>query len=301
MSKPLNRVAVIGTGTLGTQIALLAAHSGYQVKIYDVREGAFKETLETLRSDLQAKGKEPFVPWDRWDVCQAAIQELTDLGEAVKEAELVVEAVLENLELKRQVFAELGRKAPPEAILATNSSSMPVSRMEESSGRPEKCLNIHFYMILAGMNMADVMGGTCTSPEVIEKGIAWVRSLGCIPLTVKKELLGFCFNRIWRAIKREALYMWSNGFVDFRDVDRGWMVFTGMEAGPFALMDKVGLDVIYDIEMVYYRDSNDPKDKPPDALLRMIERGDLGVKSGKGFYTYPDPEFARPDFMTNTS
>lgn len=301
MSKPLNRVAVIGTGTLGTQIALLAAHSGYQVKIYDVREGAFKETLETLRSDLQAKGKEPFVPWDRWDACQAAIQEITDLGEAVKEAELVVEAVLENLELKCQIFAELGRKAPPEAILATNSSSMPVSRLEESSGRPEKCLNIHFYMIMAGMNMADVMGGTCTSPEVIERGIAWVRSLGCIPLTVKKELLGFCFNRIWRAIKREALYMWSNGFVDFRDVDRGWMVFTGMEAGPFALMDKVGLDVIYDIEMVYYRESNDPKDKPPDALLRMIERGDLGVKSGKGFYTYPDPEFTRPDFMTNTS
>lgn len=299
MSKPLNRVTVIGTGTLGTQIALLAAHTGYQVKIYDVREGTFKETLETLRSDLQAKGKEPFVPLDRWDACQAAIQELTDLDEALREAELAVEAVPEDLELKRQVFAELGRKAPPDAILATNSSSMPVSRLEESSGRPEKCLNIHFYMILDGMNMADVMGGTRTSPEVIEKGIAWVRSLGCIPLAVKKELLGFCFNRVWRAIKREVLYMWANGFVDFRDVDRGWMVFTGMKAGPFALMDRVGLDVIYDIEMVYYRDSDDPKDKPPNALLEMVKRSDLGVKSGKGFYTYPDPEYLRADFLAD--
>jgi len=114
---------------------------------------------------------------------------------------------------------------------------------------------------------------------------------------VKKEILGFCFNRVWRAIKKEALYTWGNGFVDFRDVDRAWMVFTGMKEGPFAIMDKVGLDVIHDIEMVYYRDSNDPKDKPPDALLEMIKRGDLGVKSGKGFYTYPDPEFLHTDFM----
>ena len=91
--------------------------------------------------------------------------------------------------------------------------------------------------------------------------------------------------------------MWGNGFVDFRDVDRAWMVFTGMKEGPFALMDKVGLDVIHDIEMLYYRDSNDPKDKPPKALLEMIKRGDLGVKSGKGFYIYPDPEFMRTDFI----
>jgi len=92
--------------------------------------------------------------------------------------------------------------------------------------------------------------------------------------------------------------MWGNGFVDFRDSDRGWMVFTKMKEGPFAIMDKVGLDVVYDIEMVYYNDSKDPKDKPPDALLQMIQRGELGVKTGKGFYTYPDPEFLRPDFLS---
>ena len=297
MSKPLEKVAVVGTGILGAQIAMLAVHAGYRVKIFDPREEAFIETYNKIQNDLKAKDVTPFIPWEDWEACKQAIQKTTDLGEAVKDAEIVIEAVPENLDLKKQVFKELGQKAPPGAILATNSSSMPVSKFEENSGRPEQCLNIHFYFPLQGINMVDIMGGTKTLPEVIQKGTEWIRSISCIPLTVKKEILGFCFNRVWRAIKKEALYIWGNGFVDFRDVDRGWMVFTGMKEGPFALMDKVGLDVIHDIEMVYYRDSNDPKDKPPDALLEMIKRGDLGVKSGKGFYTYPDPEFMHADFI----
>lgn len=297
MSKPLEKVAVVGTGILGAQIAMLAVHAGYRVKIFDPREEAFIETYNKIQDDLKAKDMTPFIPWEDWEACKQAIQRTTDLGEAVKDAELVIEAVPENLDLKKQVFKELGQKAPPGAILATNSSSMPVSKFEENSGRPEQCLNIHFYFPLQGINMVDIMGGTKTLPEVIQKGTEWIRSIGCIPLTVKKEILGFCFNRVWRAIKKETLYIWGNGFVDFRDVDRAWMVFTGMKEGPFAIMDKVGLDVIHDIEMVYYRDSNDPKDKPPDALLEMIKRGDLGVKSGKGFYTYPDPEFMRADFI----
>jgi 3-hydroxybutyryl-CoA dehydrogenase len=224
---------------------------------------------------------------------------VSDLDAAIQDAELIIESVPENLELKREVFKELGEKASPETILATNSSSIPVSNLEQSSGRPERCLNLHFYMALQGMNIADVMGGTRTLPEVKQKGIEWVRSLGCIPLTVKKELLGFCFNRVWRAVKREVLYMWANDFVDFQDVDRAWMKFTGQEnsPGPFGLMDNVGLDVIYDIEMVYYRNSKDAKDHPPDALKQKIEKGELGVKTGNGFYSYPDPEYLRDDFL----
>jgi 3-hydroxybutyryl-CoA dehydrogenase len=295
MSKPVEGVAVVGVGTLGTQIAMLAANAGYRIKTFDLRERTLDETLERFR---QTSTMESLIPLDQWRACRGKIQQLTDLDEAIRDVELVVEAIPEDLDLKRQTFQELGQKAPPEAILATNSSSIPVSRLEESSGRPERCLNLHFYL---GMNMADVVGGTQTLPEVREKGIAWVRSLGCIPLTVKKELLGFCFNRVWRAVKREVLYMWANGFVDFRDVDRAWMVFNGMKEGPrfgpFGLMDKVGLDVIYDIEMVYYRDSGDPKDHPPEALKDKVDKNELGVKTSKGFYSYPDPEYLRTDFL----
>jgi 3-hydroxybutyryl-CoA dehydrogenase len=299
MSKrlPLKKVAVVGTGILGAQIAMIAAHAGYKVKVFDPREGAFQQTYEKIRFDLKAKKLKPSIPWSEWAACTQAVKQVTDLGEAVKDADLVIESVPENRELKIAVFKELGAKAAAGAILATNSSSMPVSRFEEASGRPERCLNIHFYFPLQGVNMVDLMGGTRTLPEVFKKGADWIRSIGFIPLTVNRELLGFCFNRVWRAIKRETLYMWGNGFVDFQDVDRAWMVFTGMKEGPFALMDKVGLDVIWDIEMVYYNDSKDPKDHPPQALRDKIERGDLGVKSGKGFYTYPNPAFLKPDFL----
>jgi 3-hydroxyacyl-CoA dehydrogenase len=297
MNKPFEKITVIGAGTLGAQIALLAANAGYDVTIYDVREGALGKTIDNLCSSIQEKGIQPMIPWEQVNVLQKEIRGVTSLEEALKDADLVVESVPEILEIKQNVFKELGQKANPQTIFATNSSSMPISRMEESSGRPEKCLNIHFYNILEGMNMADVMGGTRTTQDVMDKGIAWVRSLGCIPLTVKKELLGFCFNRIWRSIKREGLWMWGNNCVDFKDVDRAWMTFTGMKMGPFGIMDGVGLDVVHAIEMVYYKESKDPKDKPPQALKEKIDRGELGVKSGEGFYSYPDPEFARADFL----
>jgi len=293
MQRPLDRTVVIGTGTLGAQIAMLAANAGYQVKAFDVRERALDQTLSTV------KGIEMLVPKRNWPACRDRIQVTTDLTEAVSDAELVIEVVPEILELKRKVWSAIGKKAPPNAIMATNSSSLPVSRLEKYGNRPDKSLNIHFYI---GMPMADVMAGTQTSAEVFEIGTKWVRSMKLIPLTVKKESLGFCFNRVWRAVKREVLQMWAEGYVDFRDVDRAWMLFNGMKHdssafGPFALMDKVGLDVIYDIEMVYFSESQDPKDFPPKALKEKIERNELGVKSGKGFYSYPDPEYLDPDFL----
>jgi len=297
MNKPFERIAVIGTGLLGTQIAMVSAYAGYKVSVYDTKEGAFNETYDKLYADLKSKNVNPYIPWDDWGKCKNNIQFTTDLSNALKDVDFVVEAITEDLEVKRKVYKQLGEKAPAKAIFASNSSSLPVSRMEESSGRPERCINTHFYLPLQGMNMADLMAGTKTLPEIMQKGEDWIRSLGFVPLRVKKELLGFCFNSVWRAIKRQALYMWGNDFVDFRDIDRAWRIFTGMKGGPFALMDTVGLDTVYNIEMVYYNDSKDPKDKPPDVLLEKIKKGELGVKSGKGFYTYPNPEFLQPDFL----
>lgn len=297
MNKPFENVTVVGSGFLGTQIALLSAHSGYKVSIYDTKESAFDDTYKRLVVDFKNRGINPVIPWDNWDKLKNAIKFSTDAAAVLKDADLVVEAVFEDLEIKHKVFKMMGDYAPPEAIFSSNSSSIPVSRMEASSGRPERCINTHFYLPLQGMNMIDLAPGTKTLPEVIEKGDLWIRSLGCVPLRVNKEILGFCFNNVWRAIKRQVLYMWANGFVDFRDVDRAWRIFTRMPFGPFALMDTVGLDVVYDIEMVYYNDSKDPKDKPPDALMEKIKKGELGVKTGKGFYTYPNPEFQDPDFL----
>ena len=297
MTQKIKKVAVIGAGHLGMQISMLSAYTGYKVSVYDTIAGAFDDTYKKLSTDLKAKGINPFIPWEHWEKCKAAINFTSDLGDALEDVDLVVEAITEELEVKRKVFKQMGENAPTQAIFASNSSSIPISRMEESSGRPERCINTHFYQPLAGMNMVDLMAGTKTLPDVMETGEEWIRSVGCVPLKVKKEILGFCFNSVWRAIKKQCLYMWANDFVDFRDIDRAWRVFTGMKVGPFALMDSVGLDTVYNIEMVYFNDSKDPKDKPPEALMGKIKKGELGVKSGKGFYTYPNPEFLKPDFL----
>ncbi len=297
MSKPIERVAVIGAGILGTQIAMVSANAGYEVSVYDAVEGSFDATYAKLYAELKARGMDPFIPWDKWDECKKKIRFETDLGRAIKNVDFVVETITEDLEMKKKIFKQMGELAPANAILATNSSALPVSRMEESSGRPERCINTHFYQPLHGQNMTDLMAGTKTLPEVMQKGEEWIRSLGFIPLLVKKEALGFCFNSVWRALKKQTLYMWANGIVDFRDVDRAWTIFSGMKAGPFAMMDVVGLDTVYNIEMVYYNESKDPKDKPPAALQEKIDKGELGVKTGKGFYTYPNPEFLDPGFL----
>jgi 3-hydroxybutyryl-CoA dehydrogenase len=295
--KPIEQIAVIGLGTLGVQIAIQAAAYGYDVDGFDPDSGAFARMQIKVRDAMRMVRKGPTFPVEQWEQHARKVRVHDNLASAIGAADLVIEVVPEDLETKRRVFSELDRLAPRHALLATNSSSIPISRIESATRRPENCLNIHFYQPAVGMNMADIMGGTRTSPEALSIARNFVSSVGCVSLPVQKEILGFCFNSVWRAVKRQSLYMWAGGFVDFRDIDRAWMVFTGMTYGPFFLMDLVGLDVILAIEGVYFLESNDPRDEPPIALKEKIARGELGVKAGKGFYIYPDPECAREGFL----
>jgi 3-hydroxybutyryl-CoA dehydrogenase len=283
---------------MGVQIALIGAYYGYRVKTFDPDGNSFSRVLGLIRQRIANSGRKTQPPFENLEDGAAKIQRCRTLEEAVAGSQLVIEAVPEILPLKRELFQKLDLLAPREAILATNSSSIPISRIEDATTRPEKCLNIHFYSPALGRNIVDLMGGTRTSRETMDAGEAWIVSIGSIPLRVNKELLGFCFNRIWRAVKREALHMWAGGDVDFRDIDRAYRVWNGVSQGPFAIMDQVGLDVVYGIEMVYFEESQDPKDQPPEALKKMIERNELGIKTRKGFYRYPDPEYKDPGFLS---
>ncbi len=293
----IRRVTVVGLGTLGTQIAIQAAAYGYEVSGFARNVATFDDMQVKIRAAMQITRKGPTFPVEQWAEHASRVKLYDDLARAAGAADLVIESVPEVLETKRKLFAQLDQLAPPHAILASNSSSIPISRIESATQRPEKCVNLHFYQPALGMNMADVMGGTRTSPESVSTACDFVRSVGCVPLRVQKEILGFCFNSVWRAVKRQTLYMWAGGFVDFRDIDRAWMVFTGMSYGPFFLMDLVGLDVVQAIEQSYFEESGDARDKPPAALGDKVARGELGVKTGKGFYTYPDPECAKEGFL----
>ncbi len=290
----IKTVAIIGAGFLGSQIAAWSALHDYEVHIFDISSEALEKTKEIAHQTIelycaQEEGRKP-------EECIERIFYHDKLADTVSGADLIIEAVPEKLELKKEIFAQIDKNAPAHAIIATNSSSIPVSKIEDSVQRKDKVLNIHFYAP-SQIPMVDIMRGSKTSDETFAMGKAWIESINCVPLVVLKETLGFVFNRVWRAVKREAIHMWAGGYADFRDIDRAWMVFTGMGLGPFALMDAVGLDVVYDVEMTYFNESRDPKDEPPKAFKEMVDRGELGMKTIRGFYDWNDPECVKPDFI----
>jgi len=270
MSEEIKIVSIIGAGYLGKQIAEKTALKEYTIRLYDTNI----EDLAKFSRKLKRRKKTP-----------GEITSHETIKDAVKDADLIIEAVPEILELKREIFKIIDEAAQPNAIIATNSSSIPVSKLEDEVARKDKLLNIHFYNVIT-MPMADIMRGTKTSDETFEKGKNWVESIDITPLIVKKECYGFVFNRIWRAIKKESMKIWAGGYADLEEVDKAWKIFTGMGIGPFQFMDQIGLDVIYDIEMSYYKNSGLEDDKPPQALKDLVDNGNLGQKTKKGFYTY---------------
>jgi 3-hydroxybutyryl-CoA dehydrogenase len=295
--EPVKSVTLIGAGKMGVKIAARAATFGFKVRVYDVSKDMLTRANDLIKEDIHATCDEGVGREDPQDAFEG-VTFYDHLEDAVAETDLIIEAVPENLDLKKEVFSELDRVAAGHVIIATNSSSIPVSKIEDAVERRDKVANIHFYARPTGITpMVDLMGGTETSRETLDRGREWIEGLGCLPLVVKKECMGFLFNRIWRAVKRESLRSWADGHADYKDIDRAWKVWSGMIAGPFGMMDFVGLDVVYDIERSYYLDSKDPKDEPPKALREMVERGELGRKSGKGFYDWSDPEFIKPEFL----
>ena len=272
MAKEIKIVAVIGAGFLGKQIATQTASFNYTVRIYDKQT----EILEKLKKKLVRRKK--------IKKAQGDVTSHNNLSEAVADADLIIEAVPEILELKKEIFSQIDKTAPPHAIIATNSSSIVVSSIEDAVQRKDKVLNMHFYH--QAIPMVDLMKGTMTSEDTFEKGTKFIESITLTPIIVKKESKGFVFNRLWHKMRIEALKMWADGVADIETIDTAWKIFTHMDVGPFALMDAIGLDTVYNVHMTYYNESGDSKERPPDALKEMVDRGELGMKTKKGFYEY---------------
>lgn len=296
-TRPFETIGIVGAGTMGAQIALHCAVYSYPVQL-------FSRSTETLQRAAQSNGQEleqrlamQHITLDEKESILRRIQFTTHIQEAVARADLVIENAPEHLEIKRELFAQLDQLCPRHTVLATNSSSICISALEDVTQRPEQVLNMHFYSPVWQRSMVELMGGTATTDETMARARRFVRTLGLTPLLVRKQSTGFLFNRVWRAIKKECLHLVDDGVASFEDVDRAWMIAVGAPAGPFGLMDIVGLDVVRDIEMVYYRASGDVSDAPPQLLLDKIARGELGLKTGKGFYSYPHPAFQTPGWL----
>jgi 3-hydroxybutyryl-CoA dehydrogenase len=276
-------VAVIGAGTLGRRIALMFAAHGADVRIYDLSEEQRHAAVDYVTESLPALA-------DRLtDVVPGQVSEQADLAEAVHNAWLVVEAIPERLELKKQIFGQLDELAPADAILASNSSSYASRLFLDNVGRPARVLNIHFYMP-PKQNAVDVMSCGKTDRDVIDFVLATLPKFGLFPFEARRESTGFIYNRIWAAIKREALEVVAEGVSTPAEVDQMYRINTGSAAGPFRMMDQVGLDVVLDIEEHYCAEHPEYPEGPRRLLRSYVERGRIGVKSGAGFYDdYPRP------------
>jgi 3-hydroxybutyryl-CoA dehydrogenase len=293
-SRRLETISIIGAGTMGTQIALLCAAHGYRVWL-------FSRSEQTLQRATQGHAKQLSTLQQLTDEEKSVLLErirlTTDLRQAAEHADLLIENAPEDLSLKRELFAQFDRLCPVQTILATNSSSLRASALEDVTRQPERVLNLHFVTPVWDGSCVELMRGTRTSDETIEQARSFARSLGLIPLLVQKESTGFLLGRIWRAVKKESLNVVEEGVTTHEDVDRAWMSITKMPIGPFGLMDSIGLDVVRDVEMEYYHLSGNEADLPPRVLLDKIERGELGLKTGKGFYSYPHPVFQNPGWL----
>ena len=209
------------------------------------------------------------------------------LSVAVRGAWMVVEAIPEQLELKREAFAQLDEIADADAILASNSSSFPTSRMIDDVKRPERVLNTH-YQQPPDLNAVELMSCGQTDEGLIDALMEKIAQYGLVPFRVRRESEGFIFNRVWAAIKRECLMVVEEGVAAPEDVDGMWNIFTAPGIPPFRLMDRVGLDVVLNIEEHYASVRPGLPESPRRLLHRLIDEGKLGVKSGQGFYDYSD-------------
>ena len=270
-------IAVIGCGTLGRRVALMASTRGGEVRIYDQHQHCLDEGLEYITETL------PVVLASIPGAVAGHVSGKTELAAVVRNAWLVVEAVPEKLDVKREIFAELDSMAPQDAILATNSSSYPSSRLVDLVAHPERLLNMHYYMP-PELPMVELMSCGKTDPAIIDFLMEHLPLYGLVPFRVQRESVGFIFNRIWAAIKRESLSVVEEGVAKIEDVDRMWDLFTAHQTSPFRLMDRVGLDVVLAIEEHYAAVRNDIPEGPRKLLRRYVDGGRLGVKSGRGFY-----------------
>ena len=297
MPESIQRVCVVGAGFMGSQIALHCAVHGRDVWLHDISEIALARAEIQLRRLLIEQAAAGVVDDAAAAVALGRLRRTTLLGEAAAGADIVIEAVKEDLAVKREIFAALDRICPPHTILTTNSSSLRISRIESATSRPGKVLNTHFVQPVWKHPFVELMGGSQTSTETMQSVKTFMESMGLLAIVVRKENTGFVFNCIWRAVKKESLRLLDQGVAGVEDIDRAWMIQMESDMGPFAMMDRIGLDVVRDIEQVYYEESGDPSDAPPAVLEEKIACGDLGVKTGRGFYTYPQPAWQQPGFL----
>lgn len=282
-----SNICVVGAGNMGHQIALCCAIAGYQVKCTDVSPEILKKAeifADTYLISRVAKGK---MTEETAKQARANISFTPDLKAAASEADVVIEAILEKLDLKLKLFAELDEICPPHTILATNSSFIVSSKIAPVTKRPSQLCNMHFFNPALVMKTVEVVKGPHTSEETAQKIYELSKDIGKVPVMLNKEIYGFLVNRIVAAINREAMHIYDMGVASYEDIDNAVVYALGHPMGPFRLMDLTGVDLAYYIGMERYQETGDPSHKPSPIVVEKFIKKEWGQKVGKGFYDYP--------------
>lgn len=282
----VNRILVVGSGSMGSQLGMVCALYGYDVTVQDIDEDVLERAKGQLRSRMDRDVEKGRRSRDEAESALGRMGFTTDLEGPASVADFVIEAAVEKLDVKREIFGRLDAAAPGHAVLATNSSTIVSSRLAEATCRPGRVCNMHFFYPPLLMRCVEVVRSPETSDATVEVTAELARRIGKTPVVINKEVWGFVVNRILGAMMDEAVDLYENGVASLEDIDTACRAGLSHPAGPFEVMDLVGLDVVCHAKMGRYEETGDPGDRPAASVAEKIEKGELGRKTGKGWYDY---------------
>jgi len=280
----IETVGVIGAGLMGSGIAQVCAVAGLKVVLRDLNEAALAKGVQAISASLDravAKGK---MSAAEKESALASISAHTDIG-ALARADFIIEAATENVDIKLAILKEVEAVAKPEAVIASNTSSVSITKLAAALSRPERLIGMHFFNPVPMMSLVEIIRGIQTSDSSFAATDALAREIGKTPISVRNAP-GFVVNRILVPMMNEAIFVLQEGLATREDIDLGMRLGTGQPMGPLALCDLVGLDTLLSVLKLFYHDFNDPKYRPAPLLQEMVDAGYLGRKSGRGFYEY---------------
>jgi 3-hydroxybutyryl-CoA dehydrogenase len=280
----IKRVCVVGAGTMGSGIAQVVAQSGYDTALVDVKDELLDRGMNTIKGSLARLVKKETMTQAQVDEVLARIKATTDLKQAAKDADYVIEAVFEKAEVKQPVLKQLDEACPEKTILATNTSSIPISLLSSAVNRPEKLIGMHFFNPVPVMKLIEVVRSLTTSDETVGVSVEFGKSLGKEPVVVK-DSPGFVANRIANVAANEALKILEDGLASASDIDKICKLAFNWPIGFLEMIDLVGAEVVLDLAETIYNQTGWERYKAAPILRRMVESGYIGRKAGKGFYT----------------
>lgn len=281
----IKKIAVIGAGLMGSGIAQVCAQSGFEVNLMDVEQAFVDKGMSIIDKNLQrVVGKGKMEAADAQAVL-GRIKTMLTIPEAVADVDVIIEAVFEKMELKKNVWTQIDKAAKPSAVLATNTSGLSITEIASATRRPESYIGMHFFNPVPVMKLVEIIRGYATSDEAVEAIKGLTAKLGKIGIEVK-EAPGFVVNRILVPMITEAIFVLQEGLASLEEIDEGMKLGANHPIGPLALADLVGLDTLLNVQQHLYEEFGDPKYRPPVLLKKMVRAGRLGRKSGSGFYNY---------------